>query len=330
MIPADAPVMATMMVAGALILDMLFGDPRNRYHPTAWMGRMVAWLVPVRAKCVSRRTWGVMIVVMTCAAAAIPAGITLHILYDIMMPAYPVLGAILYCMIGAVLLKCTLAVRGMERHALRVWRYLEKDDITAAGDRLAAIVKRKTRDMDRTHVCSGAVESIAENTVDGVTGSLFYMGILGPAGALMHRAVSTIDSMAGYRTKSLSEVGHAGAVCDTALNWIPARLTGILMVVSGTVLGYDGKGAWRTMRQDARQPDSANSGYTMAAMAGALGISLEKSGVYSLGCGRAARPCDIPAAIRIMKCTVWLFAITVCLPLFWAGNALYGIIVGTI
>ena len=325
MIPADAPLMAVFMLVGALIIDLIFGDPRNRYHPTAWAGSLVALLVPVQTRRVCRRTWGAIIVVITCSATAIPAGILLHLLHDIIMPAYPVPAAILYVITGAILLKSTLAVRGMERHALLVWRQLEKDDISAAGDRLAAIVKRKTGGMNRVLICSGTVESIAENTVDGITGSLFYMGILGPAGALMHRAVSTIDSMVGYRTPSLNQVGRAGAVCDTALNWIPARLTGILMAAAGAISGYSGSGALRAIRQDARKPDSANSGYTMSAMAGALGITLEKPGIYSVGRGRAATAGDILAAIRIMKCTVWLFALIVCLPLFWAGGILYGI-----
>lgn len=326
MIPADAPLIAVFMLVGALVMDMSYGDPRNRYHPTAWTGSLVARLVPIQTRLMSRRTWGAMIVVITCAATAIPAGVLLHVLYDIIMPIYPIPAAILCGIIGAVLLKSTLAVRGMERHALLVWRQLERDDIPAAGDRLAAIVKRKTGGMDRARICSGTVESIAENTVDGVTGSLFYMSILGPAGALMHRAVSTIDSMAGYRTPALIEVGQAGAICDTALNWIPARLTSILMAVAGAISGYSGAGALRAIRQDARRPDSVNSGYTMAAMAGALGITLEKPGIYSIGCGRAATAGDILAAIRIMKCTVWLFALIICLPLFWAGSVLYGIL----
>lgn len=326
MIPADAPLMAAFMLVGALVIDAICGDPRNRYHPTAWTGSLVARLVTVQTRRISRRTWGAITVVTACAATAIPAGVLLHVLHDIIMPEYPIPATILYGVMGAILLKSALAVRGMERHALLVWRQLERDDISAAGDRLAAIVKRKTGGMDRARICSGTVESIAENTVDGVTGSLFYMGILGPAGALMHRAVSTIDSMVGYRTPSLSEVGQAGAICDTALNWIPARLTGILMAVAGTILGYSGAGALRAIRQDARRPDSVNSGYTMAAMAGALGITLEKPDVYSVGCGRAARAGDILAAIRVMKCTVWLFALIVCLPLFCAGSVLYGIL----
>ena len=325
MIPADAPLMAVLMLVGALLLDTIQGDPRNRYHPTAWTGSLVARLVPAHPRCISRQMWGVMIVIITCAATAIPAAALLYLLYDIIMPAYPILATILYGVIGIILLKSTLAVCGMEKHALLVWQQLEKDDVSAAGDRLAAIVKRKTGGMGRVLICSGTIESIAENTVDGVTGSLFYMGILGPAGALMHRAVSTIDSMAGYRTVSLNEVGKAGAMCDTILNWIPARLTGILMAAAGAMLGYDGRGALRAMRQDARNPDSRNSGYTMASMAGALGITLDKPGVYRVGSGRAAKAEDILAAIRIMKCTVWLFALCICLPLFWAGSILFGI-----
>lgn len=284
-------------ILAAVLLDRL-GDPANRFHPTAWMGNLVAILIPRY----HTRGWGVAVVLLCCGLAASSA-----VLLWWAAASWPVVGPVIYWAAAVPLLKSTISVRGMERHAMAVYHSVVSGDGRAAG-RLACIVKRSTAGMSASQICSGAVESTAENTLDGTTGSLFYMGLAGLPGALVYRTVSTVDSMAGYRSAMFAQVGWFGAMCDTALNLIPARLTGYVMVLAAAVSGYDWRGARRIMRRDGARTDSVNSGYSMAAMAGALGVRLEKPSHYVLGDGRDPMPEDILAAVRIMRCTAWLFA----------------------
>lgn len=294
---------AWYVVGGIILIAMLLdrlGDPPNRYHPTAWMGSLVAVMIPVRRS----RLWGVAVVVICCGLAAL---LPLALWWTVSSFWVGIVGVVIYGIIAIPILKSTISLHGMEKHAAAIHTSILNEDGRAAGH-LACIVKRSTSGMSTSQICSGTVESISENTVDGITGPLLYAGLAGLPGALVYRTINTIDSMAGYRSEFFGQVGWFGAMCDTVLNWIPARVTGYVMVLAAAITRHDWRGAYRIMRQDAGLPESANSGYPMAAMAGALNIRLEKPLHYTLGEGRDPVPDDIIAAVRIMKCTVWLFA----------------------
>ena len=335
---------------GALALDYAAGDPPNRLHPTAWAGRLAGAAVPrLLAACRgagggggggrrAQRAAGVALVagmVALAAGLAWAASAALAQAWAAGMPPHrggewPAHAALLAlsAAASAVLLKTTLSLRGMERHALAVARRLEAGDLAGARASLAMIVKRDTSGLDGAHVASAAVESVSENTVDGVTGPLFYFGLFGLAGAFAHRTVSTLDSMVGYRTWMFRDLGWFAARCDTALNYAPARLTALCTVAAAALAPRaDWRGAYRVMARDASAPDSANSGYPMAAMAGALGARLEKEGHYALGggggrpgggAGRARAPLPDAALVRssvsIMKATCAVFACAVAAP----------------
>ena len=304
-----------LIVALAVGIDLAAGDPRNRYHPTAWIGRMIAW-VATRARTgepLSERLGGVALVALPCGAvlaalAAISLGIGL--LGD--GPA----ALILSVAASAILLKSTIAVREMERHAREVAGSVTGGSIGTARGRLATIVKRDTKHLDREHVISGAIESVSENTVDGVTGPLFYFGALGLPGALTYRVVNTADSMVGYRTSMFANLGWFAANCDSIINYVPARLTGLVMVLASALLGMDWRGSYRVMRRDGASTESRNAGYPMSAMAGALGVRLEKVDHYRIGDGVGETGAGhILEAIRLMKVTVLLFCGAVTAPL---------------
>lgn len=340
---AASSILPAGIMLAAIIVDRVLGDPPDRYHPTAWAGRMIARMVPAFGERAGgwRRLWGAAVVVVSCAAVA---GLAHLALLAISLPSIAALSAwpglplsvvvtvAWASVIGAyavmvLLLKSTIAIRGMERHAMAVSARLEEGDVRGAGGRLASIVKRDTTNMDRKHICSGVVESVAESTVDGVTGPLFYFGAFGLPGALIYRTVNTVDSMAGYRSEIFRDVGWFGAKCDTILNWIPARLTGRVMALAASILGYDGAGARRSILRYAGRTESPNAGHAMAAMAGALGVTLEKPHHYTIGGGRDPDVDDIAGAVRIMKCTIWLFAGLICLPLMLASTALLSVLV---
>lgn len=287
------------IIMGAILLDMILGDPPNRYHPTAWAGRMIAIMIPFRRE----KYWGVLVVIISCGAVAAVAAILLYVT-ELLIP-------LLYIIVSILILKSTISIRNMERHANTVHGHIMSDDMRARVA-LACIVKRNTTNLSTSQICSGTIESVAENTTDGTTSPLFYMGLFGVLGALVSRTVSTIDSMAGYRSEMFGKVGWFGANCDTILGWVPARITAYVMVLSALILQYDYRGAYHAICRDCKKPASLNSGYTMSAMAGALNITLEKPGQYTLGTGREACAKDIKDAIRIMKCTSYIFGGIVC------------------
>lgn len=302
------------VVAAALVLDMAFGDPPSRYHPTAWMGNMFARLVPLarnRSARLERAGGTIMLAVMVCVVA-IPAYFV-HLGIGMLWLGWP--ASLLGLAAGAVLLKCTIAIRGMASHAMAVADSVDSGQISTARAGLSMIAKRSTSGLDRRHVISGVLESVSENTVDGITGPLFYFSFFGLPGAFAYRMVSTADSMAGYRTRIFRDVGWFAAMSDTVLNYLPARLTALVMILASGMLGHDWRAAYRIMASHAGNTASRNAGYPMATLAGALGVTLEKQQHYTLGDGDMELDTGhIRSAISIMKLTSVLFACIVVVP----------------
>ena len=299
----------------ALLLDFIFGDPKNKYHPTAWIGSLIAKLTPLckNSSGVTEKFRGVILILSATGIVS-----TLIILLDIGITiiATDVLTIVISIIIGGILLKTTIAIKGMERHALAVLSSIENNDIESARDNLSMIVKRNTKNLDKNHVFSGVIESISENTVDGVTGPLFYFGLFGLPGAFVYRVINTADSMIGYKTSIFKNVGWFAANCDKMLNYIPSRLTGITMILSAMVLGHNWQNSYHIMMRDGKKTQSPNAGYPMAAIAGALGAKFEKINHYSLGDGEVEFSKDhIKSAISMMKVTSIIFSGIVVVPI---------------
>ena len=226
------------------------------------------------------------------------------------------LSIIISIIIGTILLKTTIAIKGMEVHALAILDSIKHDNIIQARQNLSMIVKRNTKNLDKNHILSGTLESLSENIVDGITGPLFYFSIFGLPGAFVYRIVNTVDSMVGYKTQMFKNLGWFGANCDNVLNYIPSRLTGITMVLASLLLGYDWKNCYEIFKRDGKNTDSPNAGYPMAALAGALGTKLEKIEHYSLGTDHEEITLQkVRDAITLMKATSLLFFVIVSIPI---------------
>jgi len=299
----------------AVILDFTLGDPKSKYHPTAWIGGLIAKLTPYskNTKPIFEKIKGTLLVLFSCF---IVAGAILLLNLSISLISLDYLSLVISIIFGSILLKTTIAVRGMEKHALRVVECLKVDDLEAARNSLSMIVKRDTKSLGKNHVISGVIESISENTVDGITGPLFYYAVFGLPGAFVYRTINTIDSMIGYRNYIFKNVGWFGANCDKVLNYLPSRLTGLVMILSAYLLGNNWRQSFQIMIRDGRKTDSPNAGYPMAAVAGALETRFEKINYYSLGDGNTPFSEDhIISAIKIMKLTTILFCGIVSIPL---------------
>jgi len=223
---------------------------------------------------------------------------------------------IISIIVGGIILKTTIAIRGMEKHALAVVESIDQDNLDAARDKLALIVKRNTKELDKNHILSGILESVSENTVDGITGPLFYFALLGLPGAFVYRIINTIDSMIGYKNSIFKNVGWFGANCDKILNYIPARLTAFVMILSAIIVGVDWKNSYQIMKRDGTKTASPNAGYPMAALAGALQTKFEKIDHYSLGEGSLElTKHHIKSAITLMKITSIIFCGIIVIPI---------------
>jgi len=307
-----------VIVGFALLLDFLVGDPKTKYHPTAWIGKLIAILVPfTRNNSPKKELFGGILIVFV--VVAIVSILLVALDFGISLLTIDIISLVVSIIVGSILLKTTIAIRGMQKHALSVVDALEKDDLDSARNHLSMIVKRNTKHLDKNHISSAVLESVSENTVDGITGPLFYYAIFGLPGAFVYRAINTIDSMVGYKTSLFRNIGWFGANCDTILNYIPSRLTGLVMILSALILGYNWKESFYIMRRDGKKLESPNAGFPIAALAGALGTKLEKINYYAVGDGNIEfTKSHIISAIRLMKVSSILFCGLVTVPIISA------------
>jgi adenosylcobinamide-phosphate synthase len=298
----------------ALALDFTLGDPKNKFHPTAWIGFMIAKFTPHLKNSSDNleKLGGVVLIILS---STIVVSLITFLDFGISLISIDSLSILISVIVAGILLKTTIAIKGMEKHALAVVTSLENENISSARDHLSKIVKRNTKDLDKNHVFSGVIESISENTVDGVTGPLFYFAFFGILGAFIYRIVNTVDSMIGYKTSIFRNIGWFGANCDKILNYLPARITSILMVVGAMILSIDWRKSYEIMIRDGKKTESPNAGYPMAALAGALGTQFEKINHYSVGEGNIELSrSHLRSAISLMKITSILFCMIFTVP----------------
>ena len=298
---------SVIIIGFAILLDLILGDPKNRYHPTAWIGNLIGTITTrIRNENQNLEKFsGIFIILIPISISTI---ILIGLQYGIDFINIEFLSILVSLISGIILFKLTIAIKGMERHALAVLDAVEKNELNKARTNLSMIVKRNTKNLDKNHILSGTLESLSENIVDGITGPMFYFAIFGLPGAFAYRIVNTVDSMVGYKTQMFKNLGWFGANCDNILNYIPSRLTGLTIVLGSMLLGYDWKNCYEIFKRDGKKTDSPNAGYPMAAFAGALGTKFEKLEHYSLGTGdNEITSKKVKDAITLMKVTSLLF-----------------------
>ena len=294
-----------LVPAIAVVLDIAFGDPPNVIHPVAWMGKVISLLERggLKLKPAGQFIYGILMTLFTSALFAVPAFFLLDYLRDFNLWVYII--------VAAVLLKLTFSIRGLGSAAYKIRNLLREDNLDKTRFELRALVSRNTKDLDRPMLASAAVESVAEGTCDSVVAPLFFYLLFGVPGAIAYRVVNTLDAMIGYHGK-YEYLGKFAARFDDVLNYIPARLAALILVTAAA-LKKTGRRAWRTARKEHTSTESPNAGWPMAAMAGALGVRLEKAGHYVLGQGNPAPSMEtINDAVRVfsLATVVWIL---VCL-----------------
>ena len=265
---------AVIPLLAGFLLDCLLGDPYSLPHPIRLIGRFISSLEKwVRCKFSSRLVLGgvVMSIIVLLTSSLIPLGF--------LMLCYK-LNVWLGVVLESVLCYYMLAARCLRNESMKVYKAIVENDTEKARKAVSMIVGRDTKPLDRNGIIRAAVETVAENTSDGVTAPMFYMALGGAVGGFFYKAANTMDSMLGYTNDKYINFGRTAAKLDDVLNYIPSRLTALLMILSAYILRFDGKNAFRIWKRDRRKHASPNSAQTEAVCAGALDVRLAGDAYY--------------------------------------------------
>ena len=273
----DLYALTALSIFVGFLLDCVLGDPLNRLHPVVLMGKLIFFLEKKLRSQFPRtsrgeRTAGL---VMALAVPLISAGAGLLLLL-LAWRVHPWV----YFLLSTFLCWQCFAARCLMTEAKKVVTCLEREGLCAGRRQVSLLVGRDTEELTEEQVVKAAVETVAENTSDGVIAPLFWMTLGGAAGGLFYKAINTMDSMVGYKNDRYLHFGRAAAKLDDAANYIPARLSAVAMIASAFLLKLDGKNAFRIWRRDRRNHASPNSAQTESACAGALGVLLGGNASY--------------------------------------------------
>jgi len=291
-----------VILAVAVVLDLALGDPPDAIHPVAWMGKFISLLEKRGLKLSPKAQflYGIMITLFTAGLFIVPVYFILFYIDQ--------LSVIASTIVASILLKSTFSIRGLMRAALKIKSLLQENKLSQTKLELRSLVSRDTKNLNEPLTVSAAVESVAEGLGDSLVAPVFYFLLFGIPGAIGYRVVNTIDSMIGYHGK-YEYLGKFAARLDDVLNFIPARLASLLLVLAACLTKRNGGNTWRTALREHAKTESPNAGWPMAAMAGALNVQLEKPGQYRLGNANAALvPDTIGSAVKMfaVAASAWI------------------------
>ena len=259
------------------LLDLAFGDPRWLYHPIRLIGNLIAWAEkPFRAAFPKSEK------------GELAAGTFFAVFVVAVSTAVPALLLALASRLSLWLVFALevfwsfqiLAAKSLKSESMKVYAALKEGDLPKARKAVSMIVGRDTQKLTEEGVAKAAVETVAENSSDGVIAPLLFLALGGPALGFFYKAVNTLDSMVGYKNDTYLYFGRFSAKLDDVLNFIPSRISGLLLVLASPLAGLSMEGAWKIFQRDRRNHASTNSAQTEAAAAGALGVQLAGDAYY--------------------------------------------------
>lgn len=257
------------------ILDLILGDPEGFPHPVRGIGRLISELekrIYVENKKNHQLLAGVILVVLVVTVTYLFTNYIIRLSYT--------LSEALGFIVSSILASTVLATRCLDKEARKVYLQLQANNLSEGRRALSYIVSRDTAELTEGEVVRGTVETVAENISDGIIAPLFYLFIGGVPLAMAYKAINTLDSMVGYRNDRYEYFGKASAYLDDVVNYLPARLSVLLISVSAFLLGNKGLEAIKISIRDGKNHKSPNSGYPEAAVAGALSIQLGGTNKY--------------------------------------------------
>jgi adenosylcobinamide-phosphate synthase len=323
-------IVAVVVMVLAIVLDLLVGDPSPNYpnrlafklHPTVVMGNFIKKIEPAFKKpdnAKIEKALGVLLGLTSIAAFTVPTFLGLWAICTF-LPAY--FNIIIYAVIAIILLKMTICIKLETDWAKATAKAIDADD-AAETKKYAHFSRRDSSSLNATQMGSAVIESMSENLIDFKLSPMMSFALFGVTGAIAFRVINTLDGMVGFKTKEHINTGWFSANLDNIVNYIPTRLTALLMIAAAWILRLDAKNAWHMAKRDHKKTQSRNHGWPMAATAGALRIQLEKPGKYILGDPQEPLTGQkILGALRIRDVTIILWglicvAVIVLVRLFW-------------
>ncbi len=302
----------------SLMIDLIFGELPTKIHPVVIIGSIISFFKNLLIK-IKNRFSGLILVLCVCIVSCV----ILYIIYLLTS-----INMVLFSLVFIILLSSTYSVNMLLQTAVDVNDTLDIN-IDKAREFVSYLVSRDTEELTESFIISASIESLTENITDSYIAPVFYYFVFGlimlyyPINdylfyllliPMLYRISNTLDAMIGYETNELKDIGFFPAKIDDILNYIPARLSGLFVVLAAYMLRLNGKNAYKIMRRDARKCPSPNSGYTMATTAGALNIQLIKKDTYILGDdNKVISKDDITNAVNLSRLTILLFTITIIL-----------------
>jgi adenosylcobinamide-phosphate synthase len=327
--PYTLSMVAVVMMVAAILLDLLIGDPSPnnperlvfKLHPTVLMGNFCRKIETAfkNPNPQTEKFLGVLLGLTVIAAFTVPTFLVLWAIYTF-VPFY--FNIIIYTAIGIILLKMTICIKLETDWAKATAKAIDADD-AAETKKYAHFSRRDSRNLNATQMGSAVIESMSENLIDFKLSPMISFALFGVTGAIAFRAINTLDGMVGFKNKQYINLGWFSANLDNVVNFIPTRLTALLMIVAAAILRMDAKNAWKMARRDHKKTPSRNHGWPMAAVAGALHIQLEKPGQYILSDADEPISGDkILGALKIRDVTIVLWgllcvALLVLVRLLW-------------
>ena len=305
----------TFIIVFAFIIDSIIGDPPTWPHPVKLIGKLIAFLDKKLNH--QKRIEGIYMLLLVLILTGILSTLILYLAYR--------LDFIFGLIIESIMVATTISQKGLKDAAFAVYKPLGKNDLPAARQQLSQIVGRDTANLNEEEMTRATIETVAENTTDGITAPIFWTAIAGGVGAILYRAINTCDSMVGYRNAKYENFGWASAKLDDLVNYLPARLSGILMLYAGKIEGREEEISFHRLKKEAKKHASPNSAWTEAATALLLDITLGGSNYYqgikfhAEKIGQGKKPLekiDILKSIDIMQRTNYLFSFIIILGVF--------------
>ncbi len=291
----------------SIAIDVIIGELPSKVHPVVIIGKLIDFFKNKLIKYRNKTSGLILTVLITCISTVL-----LFIVFTIIK-----VNTILFVIVYSILLSSTFSIKLLINSAKDIENKL-KEDINSARKAVSYLVSRDTNELTEGFIVSATIESLTENITDSYVAPIFYFVIFSIflknhlfillMFPVFYRIINTLDAMVGYKNKELKYIGFFPAKLDDILNFIPSRISGIIIVIASFILNYENKNSWKILRRDAKNCPSPNSGYTMAPTAGALNIQLIKKDVYTLGDdNKRITKEDITKAINLSIVTIILF-----------------------
>ena len=309
---------ALCVIVLAILIDRFIGDVPNSIHPLRWMGNLLGAIDRRIKNRTSRMTTVIgflsyLLVYIIFGGLAMLIIVAVYVLvsrYDI------VWGEAAWIIVTAFIFKIQFAIFSFRKHCDPICEDLDAGRVEDAAAKVQMIVSRNTKGMDAEHIASSCCETVSENLVDSIISPTFFFGLLGIPGAMMFRCANLMDAMWGYLNEKYGRLGFFPAKFDDVLGWLTSRISPYFVALAAMILRMDWRAAVPAAKAEHTKTPSPNSGWPMTAVSAALGISMEKRGVYVMGTGPLPSTNDVQRCMRLVELTSILFMLIVCFPLY--------------